>query len=105
MIFAELIRFCANIIHIVIWIYIVAVLVRSIISWVGNIPANDLVIFLRRFTNPLFKLTHRVFPFLIVRGIDISPVVILICLHFLDRIIYGSLINYSLTLIQRGALK
>jgi YggT family protein len=76
-----------RLIHFIIQAYIVVIIIRSIISWIGNIPPNDFVLILRKLTDPLFKFVHKHVPFTIVGGLDISPVFIIFGLYFLDSLV------------------
>lgn len=79
-------------------IYIIIIFVRSIISWMGNIPPNPFIMILRRLTDPVFRLVHRHLPFLIVGGFDISPILILVVLYFIDNFMTGVLLDFAATL-------
>jgi len=79
-------------------IYIIIIIVRSIISWVGTIPPNPFIMTLRRLTDPVFRLVHRHLPFLIVGGLDISPIVILVVLYFIDNFMTGVMLDFAATL-------
>lgn len=83
----------ARLISLLIEIYIFIIIIRSIISWVGNVPPNEFIFLLRRLTDPVFRFVHKHVPFTIVGGIDISPIIIIIALSFLDGIIYRLLVG------------
>ena len=89
------IKALAELLHLTFQIFIFIILLRSLMSWVGNIPANKLTIILRRMTDPIFRFVHRNIPFTIVRGIDISPIFILIILYVIDNVIYTALRNFA----------
>lgn len=93
----------ADVLHLLIQVYVFILIIRSILSWVGNIPQNQFVFILRKLTDPVFRFTHRMFPFMIHRGIDFSPIVIVLLLFFIDRyFIMGLMMRYGLSLIQGG---
>ncbi len=98
MITANLVKALAQLIHMVLYVYSLIIIVRSLISWVGDIPPNAFTYALRRLTDPLFRFVHRYLPFTIVSGIDISPIIILITLYFIDNLVYSLLMNWSLSL-------
>jgi YggT family protein len=50
---------------------------------------------LRALTDPVFRLAHRHLPFLVVGGIDISPIVIVIALYFIDNFFTGLLLDLA----------
>lgn len=93
---ATLLEALAYVIHIAIHIYIFIIIARSLISWAGTIPANPLIHFLRKLTDPLFRLVHRHVPFMVVGNIDISPIVIVLALYLADRLIVGFLMGLAL---------
>lgn len=102
MILGNLIKSFAQLLHLIIGLYIIVIIVRSIISWMGNIPTNSFILILRRLTDPLFRFMHKRFPYTIVGGVDISPIIIIVILYFIDNFIYNVLINYSNTLVLGG---
>jgi len=83
----------AQVIHTVIQAYIIIIIIRSVISWMGYIPPNLFIRLIYKITDPVFRFIHRVFPFTISGGIDFSPIVILLALYLVDhlamRLIYG----------------
>lgn len=92
----------ADVIHLIINLYIFILIIRSIISWAGNFPPNQFVHILRKLTDPVFKWIHKIFPFMIHRGIDFSPIVIVLLLFFIDRYFVGLMMRYGHSLIQGG---
>ena len=69
------------------WIVIISV----ILSWVNPDPYNPIVRFLRGVTEPLFYQVRRRLPFVVISGIDLSPIVVLLGAEILRTIIVGSL--------------
>lgn len=92
----------AQFFHLVIQLFIIVIIIRSVISWMGNIPPNRFVLVLRRLTDPVFRLFHRYIPFSIIGGIDISPVIIIILLVFVDNFFTGIMLTYSEKLLTGG---
>lgn len=85
----------AQLFHTLIQIYIIIIIIRSVISWMGHIPPNRFIMILRRLTDPVFRLVHRHLPFLVVGGIDISPIVIVIVLYFIDSFFTDLLLDLA----------
>ena len=69
------------------WVVIAAVL----ITWVNPDPWNPIVRFLRRVTEPVFARIRRWLPFVVIGGLDLSPLVLLIAIQFADRVITKAL--------------
>ncbi len=102
MILGHFLKALAQIVHLAIQLYIVIVLVRSVLSWVGGIPPNTLTFILRRLTDPVFRLVHRYLPFAIVGNIDISPIIILMGLYLIDNFLTGVLMSYANNILIGG---
>ncbi|MCI0470736.1 MAG: YggT family protein [Candidatus Aminicenantes bacterium] len=102
MIAGNFLKALAQLIHTLIQVYIIIIIVRSLISWLGNIPPNPLTIILRKLTDPLFRFVHRVLPFSIVGGVDISPIIIVLVLYFIDNFLYSVMLGFAAQLLQKG---
>jgi YggT family protein len=88
-------RAFAHVFHMAIQLYILVIIVRAVMSWMGHIPPNTFTIILRRLTDPVFRFVHRVLPFTIIGGIDISPIIIVIALYFIDNFFTGLMLSYA----------
>jgi YggT family protein len=88
-IFANLLSALAQLLGIVLNIYMWIIVIRAIVSWVNPDPYNPLVQFLYRTTEPVLKPIRRVLP--VTWGIDFSPVVAILAIIFLDRFLVHSL--------------
>ncbi|MCK4763744.1 MAG: YggT family protein [Candidatus Aminicenantes bacterium] len=102
MIAGNFLRVLANLIHGVINVYILIIIVRSVMSWMGRVPRHPLVRVLRQLTDPVFRYVHRVLPFTIVGGIDISPLMIVMALYFIDDFLYSVLLGFAVKLLAGG---
>lgn len=87
MIIDDLLKSLINLLQLMIQVYIFIVLIRSIISWSGNIPDNRLIFFLKKITDPVFRFVHKYFPFTIIGNFDISPVLIIFFLYFMNNLL------------------
>lgn len=66
-------------------IFIFAIIIQAILSWVNPDPYNPVVSILRSLTAPVLRPVQRMVP--MVGGLDFSPIVALIGLMFLKRLI------------------
>lgn len=82
-ILATFIEAIAQILHLVINIYIWVVIIAALITWVRPDPYNPIVQVLRRLTEPVYAFVRRYIP-TVIGGIDLSPIIIIIALQFLD---------------------
>lgn len=73
----------AQILHMVINIYIWVVIISALISFVRPDPYNPLVQILYRLTNPVYAFIRRFIP-TIIGGIDLAPIIIILALQFID---------------------
>lgn len=72
-------------------LYIWVVIIASFLSFVRPDPYNPIVQTLYRLTEPAFAWVRKKLPFVVVSGIDFSPLVIIFGLQFVDIIIRGVL--------------
>ena len=87
----------AKIIHIILNIYMWVIIARAIISWVNPDPYNQIVQFLYRVTEPVLAQVRRWLPFGRM-GIDISPIIVILAIYFLDEFLIKSMIELAVTL-------
>jgi len=86
----------AKIIGIILDIYMWIIIARAIISWVNPDPYNKIVQFLYRATEPVLAPVRRLIPLRI--GIDISPVIVLLVIYFLNMFLVSSMIELAMAL-------
>jgi len=65
----------------IIWVYIFALIIQAIISWVGNTQGNPLIPLVNSLTNPLLKPIRKVVP--LIGMMDLSPLVAILGLNIL----------------------
>ncbi len=75
---AELLRLLA-------YLYVFAIVIFALLSWVNPDPANPVVPLLWRLTNPILAPARQLLPSM--GGIDISPMLVIILLLFLVRLL------------------
>ncbi len=82
----------AKILDISITIYIWIIIIRALISWVNPDPRSPLVRFLHEVTEPVLAPIRRYLPFV---GIDLSPLVALLVLYFVQIFLVRSLFDLA----------
>lgn len=80
-----------GLIHTLMTVYIWVIIIASFLSFVRPDPNNPLVQALYRLTEPAFAFIRRKFPFVMVSGLDLSPLVIIIGLQLIDIIVRNML--------------
>lgn len=88
---ANLLNAVAYVIDVVLTIYTYIIIGRAIISWVNPDPYNPIVRFLYRATEPLLYRVRRIIPDL--GGLDISPLVVLLVIFFIQKFAVSSLFD------------
>ena len=71
------------------------VIIRTLISWVNPDPANMIVQFLYKVTEPILEPIRRRMPFNFRFGLDISPVIVILVIMFLRSFVIKSLFDLS----------
>lgn len=66
-----------------------------IVSWVNADPSNGIVRFLRGVTEPLFYQVRRRLPFVVISGIDLSPIVVLLLVEAVRMIVVVPLYEFG----------
>ena len=79
----------AKLINFVLSAYIWVVIARAVISWVNPDPYNPIVRFLRQVTDPLLMHIRRYVP--IMGGLDLSPMVLILIIVFLQSFLVPTL--------------
>ena len=98
----NLILAIANIFDIVLSLYMWIVIIAALISWVNPDPYNPIVRFLYSVTEPVFRPIRRLIGSRL-GPIDISPLVVILAIMFIQRFLIHSLIELAYK-IKGGAL-
>ena len=70
--------------------YMWIVIGRAVVSWVSADPYNPVVRFLHEATEPVLSRIRRILP-ISVGGVDFSPVVVILCIIFLQSFLVPTL--------------
>ncbi len=95
---ANLVTTVAGLLSLVINLYIFVIIVAAFLSWVNPDPYNVIVRTLRSLTEPVFYRIRKWFPFVMLNGMDLSPIVALIALQLLNGVVVQSLLQLGLKL-------
>lgn len=94
MLIQTLITAIAQILHIVISIYIWIVIIQALIGWVQPNPYNPIVQFLDKVTTPVYWRIKRRFN-TVFGGIDVAPLIVVLALQFCDLFFVKLLFNFA----------
>jgi YggT family protein len=87
----------ANLVHLVLQAYMWIIIARAILSWVNPDPFNPIVRFLYRVTEPVLRPIRDRLPTMSM-GIDLSPLVVILAIYFLDTVLVYTLRDLALSL-------
>jgi YggT family protein len=80
----------------VLWAYFWIIIARAVLSWVNPDPYNPIVRFLYRVTEPVLRPIRDRLPSF--SGLDLSPLIVLLAIYFLESFLVGSLRDLALSL-------
>lgn len=87
----------AQVLGLVLNIYMWIVIASAILSWVNPDPYNPIVRFLRGATEPVYYRLRRVIP-LYAGGIDFTPMVVILLIIFLQSFLVDTLLRLAIEL-------
>jgi YggT family protein len=87
----------ARLLELVLWAYFWIIIARAVLSWVSPDPFNPIVRFLYRATEPVLRpIRHRLPTFQM--GLDLSPMIVILAIYFLQSFLVESLRDLALSL-------
>jgi YggT family protein len=93
----NLILALAQLVNLVLQAYFWIIIARAVLSWVNPDPFNPIVRFLYRVTEPVLRPIRRRLPTMQM-GLDLSPMVVLLAIYFLQSFVVESLRDLALSL-------
>ena len=78
-------------------IYLWFIIIRAVLSWVNPDPYNPIVRFLHRSTDPVLQWVRRKVP-AVFGGLDLSPVIVILAIYFLQIFLVRSLTELAVSL-------
>ena len=89
-ILGNLLQATAQILNIILQLYMWVIIIRALLSWVNPDPYNPIVQFLYSITEPVLYRIRQLIPMAGV-GIDFSPIIVLLAIVFLQGFLVESL--------------
>ena len=80
----------AQILKIVLELYMWVIIIRALLSWVNPDPYNPIVQFLNSITEPVLYRVRQLIPMSSI-GIDFSPIVVILVIIFLQSFLVNSI--------------
>ena len=88
----------AKVLDTVLYIYMILIIARAVLSWVSPDPFNPIVRFIHDITEPVLYRVRSKLP-VSFGGIDLSPIIVILTIYFLQIWVVNSLSIYSRSLI------
>ena len=89
-------RFVADALSLLLNFYFWLIIIGAVLSWVNPDPRNPIVRFIYGVTEPVLYQVRRRLPFVIVGGLDLSPIVVILAIMFAQTVIVQSLRRLAL---------
>ncbi|MCC7202713.1 MAG: YggT family protein [Nitrospirae bacterium] len=89
-VFTNFIAAVADVINIILTVYMYVIIARAILSWVSPDPYNPIVQMLYKVTEPVLSPLRRLIP-VWKTGLDLSPMIAILIILFLKRFLVASL--------------
>jgi YggT family protein len=96
-VFSNLMLAVARLLELVLWAYFWIIIARAVLSWVNPDPFNPVVRFLYRVTEPVLRPIRRRMP-MMGMGLDLSPMLVILAIYFLQAFLVESLRDLALSL-------
>ncbi len=96
-VFSNLVLALARLLELVLWAYFWIIIARAVLSWVNPDPFNPIVRFLYRVTEPVLRPIRRRMP-MMQMGLDLSPMLVILAIYFLQAFLVESLRDLALSL-------
>jgi YggT family protein len=94
---ANLVLAVARLLELVLWAYFWIIIARAVLSWVNPDPFNPIVRFLYRVTEPVLRPIRHRLPTMGM-GPDLSPMLVILAIYFLQSFLVESLRDLALSL-------
>lgn len=93
--FANFLSAFARIIHVILTIYVWIIIIRSVLSWIKTPGLYQVAVILYHLTEPVLRPFRRFIPPYKMGGIDITPIIVILLILFVDRFLVESLSDYA----------
>lgn len=88
----------AKVLDMVLLLYMWIVIARAVLSWVSPDPFNPIVRFIHNITEPVLLQIRRNLP-VSFGGIDVSPIIVILAIYFLNFFMVNSLNQFAKSLL------
>ncbi len=89
-VWTNLVIFVVNQLNTLLWLYFWTVIIAAVLTWIEPNPYNPIVRFIYAVTEPVFDWVREHLP-VIFGGLDLSPLVVVIFIEFLQQYLLPTL--------------
>jgi len=93
--FANFLSAFASFIHVILTIYVWIIIIRSVLSWIKIPGLYQVAVIIYYLTEPVLRPFRRFIPPYKLGGIDITPIIVILLILFVDRFLVESLSDYA----------
>jgi YggT family protein len=93
----NLLEAVAKILYMGLNLYMWIIIIRAVISWFSPDPYNPVVRILYQITEPVLSAVRRWIPLRVI-GIDISPIIVIMVIYFLNLFLVQSILDLAVYL-------
>lgn len=79
----------ASVLHLFLTLYMYVIIARAVMSWFNPNPYNGFVRFIYQITDPVLNWVRQFIP--PIAGLDLSPIIVIFAILFLDRFLVSTL--------------
>ena len=90
----------AAVLDVILTLAMIVVIARAVLSWVSPDPYNPIVRIINQISEPILYQVRRRVPY--IGGIDLSPLIVLLIIMFLNNFLVATLQRLALQMIQGG---
>ena len=92
----------ARIVHLLLMIYIWIIIIRALLSWIPSPSLYPLAVILIKLTEPLLRPLRKLLPPFRTGGLDLSPMLLVIIILFLDSFLIKSVSLYGAQILRQA---
>ena len=96
-VFGNILVGVAEVLDMVLSIYMWVIIIRALISWVNPDPYNPVVQILQKLTEPVLKPLRNIIP-VYRMGLDITPLIAILLIIFLKKAVVVTLFRFGMSM-------
>jgi len=91
-----------RIIHLLLMVYVWIIIIRALLSWIPSPSLYPLAVILVKLTEPVLRPIRKILPPYKTGGLDLSPMLMVIFLLFIDSFLVRSVSLYAAQILRRA---